>query len=119
MGKKFHQNRSISHHFQDKCIFAFYAEIQDGHQKWQESDFWEKLPVESTDTLWVKNFVEIALSRTISKKNVFLHFRQKFKMAAKNGKKVIFVKSRQYTLQIPCMSKISSKSHYLTPFLKY
>ena len=27
------QNRSISHRFQDKCVFAFYAEIQDGCQK--------------------------------------------------------------------------------------
>ena len=35
---------TISHRFQDKCIFAFYAEIQDGRQKWQENNFWEKLP---------------------------------------------------------------------------
>ena len=26
----------------DKCIFAFYTEIQDGRQKWQEKNFWEK-----------------------------------------------------------------------------
>ena len=37
--KKFRQNRSISHRFQDKCAFAFYTKIQDGHQKWQGSDF--------------------------------------------------------------------------------
>ena len=49
-------------------------------------------------TLWVKNFVEIALSRTVSKINALLHFTQTFKMAAKSGGKVIFVKSRQYTL---------------------
>ena len=35
-GKKFHQNGSISHRFRDKYVFAFYKEIQDGHQKWWE-----------------------------------------------------------------------------------
>ena len=44
----FHQNlrwqpKSRS---QDKCAFAFYTEIQDGPQKWQESDFCEKPPVD-------------------------------------------------------------------------
>ena len=70
-GQKFLQNRSISHRFQDKCVFAFYAKIQDGHQKWQESDFCEKSPVHSTDTLWVKTFIESALSHTVSKINAF------------------------------------------------
>ena len=30
-GPKFCRNHSISHRFQDKCAFAFYTEIQDGH----------------------------------------------------------------------------------------
>ena len=42
-GKKFQPNHCISHCFPDKCIFTFYAEIQDGSQKWQENNFWEKL----------------------------------------------------------------------------
>ena len=42
-------------------FFPFYAEIQNGHQKWRENDFWEKSLVDSADNLWVKNFVEIAL----------------------------------------------------------
>ena len=50
------------HRFQDKCTFAFYAEIQDGRPKWRESDFGLKLPVDSSYTLRAKNFVEIALS---------------------------------------------------------
>ena len=58
-------------------------------------DFREKLPVDSADTLRVKNFVEIALSGTVSENNVFLHFMWKFKLAAKNGRKTIFGKSRQ------------------------
>ena len=33
VGQKFRRNHCILHHFQDKCIFAFYTEIQDGHQK--------------------------------------------------------------------------------------
>ena len=56
------------------------------------------LPVHSADTLWVQNFVEIALSHTVSKMNALLHFTQKFKRTAKSGGKVIFVKSHQYTL---------------------
>ena len=55
MGQKFCQNRSISHCFRDKCVFAFYTEIQDGRQKWRKNYFWEKLQVDSTDTLLVKN----------------------------------------------------------------
>ena len=78
MGQKLRRNRSISLHFQDKCVFAFNAEILDGRQKWREKDFCEKLPVDSADTLWVKIFVEIALSHSISKINAFLHLTQKF-----------------------------------------
>ena len=29
----------ISHRFQDECAYALYAEIQEGCQKWRESDF--------------------------------------------------------------------------------
>ena len=38
-------------------------------KKWQESDFCKMSPVHSANTLWVQNFVKIALSRTISKIN--------------------------------------------------
>ena len=76
-------------------FFAFYAEIQNGHQKWQENDFGEKSPVDSADNLQVKNFVEIALSRSISEINGFLRFTQKFKMAAKSDGKTIFAIKRQ------------------------
>ena len=95
VGQKFRRNCSISLHFQDKRVFAFKAEIQDGRQKWRENDFWEKLKVDSADTLRVKNFVEIALSRSVSEINAFLHFMQKFKMAAKSGGRTIFAKSCQ------------------------
>ena len=40
-GQKFRGNRSISLHFRDKQVFAFYAEIQDGRQKLLENNFWK------------------------------------------------------------------------------
>ena len=164
---------------QDKCVFAFYAEIQDGRQKWQESDFCEKPPVDSADnlqvrnyvettlsqtacqinvfwvlcinsrwppflkrvkfatssllryplsdfckmspvhsadTLRVQNFVEIALSHTISEKNALLRFMQKFKMAAKSGGKARFVKKLPVDCIYPVGQNISSKSLYHAPF---
>ena len=49
--------------FSDKCVFVFYAEIQDGHQKWQKDHLLgEKMPNESADTLGVKNFAESTIS---------------------------------------------------------
>ena len=70
-GQKFCQNRCILLRFPDKRFSLFYAEIQDGRQKWQENNFWERSPVHSADTLLVKNFVEIALCCCVSEINVF------------------------------------------------
>ena len=44
----------------------FNTEIQDGYQEWRENDFCKKSPVDSADIVWVKNFIEIALSRVFS-----------------------------------------------------
>ena len=60
-----------------------------------KNNFWEKSPVDSADTLWVKNFVKIALSRSVSKINPHLRLTQKFKMATKSGGKTIFGKRHQ------------------------
>ena len=54
--EKNYRNRSISHHFRDKGVFAFNAAIQDGHQKWREKIFKEKTPVQSANILGVKIF---------------------------------------------------------------
>ena len=78
-GRKFHRNCSISHHFGDKCVFAFYAEIQDGRQKWQENNISQNLPEDCADTLLVKTFVEIALSHTVSEILKIFHFQHKEK----------------------------------------
>ena len=93
--QKFRWNRSNPLCFRHKQVFVFNAEIQDGYQKWQENYFWEKSAVDSAATLRVKNFVEIALSCSISEISGFLRLMQKFKMAAKSGGKMIFVKSCQ------------------------
>ena len=90
VGQKFHRSRSISLRFRVKWVFAFNAEIQGGRQKWWKNDFCEKPPVDSADTLKVKNFVEIALPRSISEINAFLRFTQKFKMVTKSGEEKSF-----------------------------
>ena len=78
--------------------------------------FWTKSPVNSGDTPAIKYFNEIAQSRIVSEINAFLHFTQKFKMATKNGGKMIFGKDLQLTLLVPYLSKLSTKSLYLAPF---
>ena len=112
MGQKFGQNRSILICLQNKHVFGFYAEIQDGQQKWQENDFGKNSPVVSADTLWVKNlvkrspvessytvwvknFVEIAPALSVSEINAFLHFTQKLSLASKSGGRTILSKTRQ------------------------
>ena len=83
VGQKFRRNRSISLRYRDKNVLAFNAEIQDGRQKWQENDFCKISSVDFLDNLWVKNCVKIALSRSVSEINAFLHLTQKFKMVGK------------------------------------
>ena len=52
-----------------------------------------------------KSFVKITLTCSISEINTYLHFTQKFKIAAKSGERKISVKTRQYTLQISLCDK--------------
>ena len=115
MGQKFCRNRSITLRFQDKRVFAFKAEIQDG-QKWRENNFWEKVAVDSADTLQFKNFVEIALSHSVSEINAFFSFYAEIQDGRQKWQKNYFRGKLQKTLQIPCGSKISLKSLYVAPF---
>ena len=73
---------------------------------------------DSTHTLRVKHVIKIALPRTVSKINMLLHFPQKYNIAAKTGRKVIFCIKFHMSLCTPCGSKISLKLLYLTPFLR-
>ena len=45
------------------AIFGKNSKIQNGRHFWGGENFWKR--VHSLDTLWVENFDEIALSRTI------------------------------------------------------
>ena len=58
------------HRFRDKCVFALYAEIQDGRPKWQDRIF-EKRRQLTADTLGVENYIKITLSHTVSEINAF------------------------------------------------
>ena len=65
------------------CFFHFWQKFE--NSKWPpflgRGKFFENLPkVHCSDTLWVKNFDEIALSRMVKEtsKFVFCHFWQKF-----------------------------------------
>ena len=119
MGQKFRQNRSILLRFRDKGVFAFKSEIQDGCQKWRGNDFCEKSPVHSADTLWVKNFVEIALSRSVTEILCVFAFNAEIQDGHQKWRENDFCgKCHQYTLLIPCVSKKLSKVLYLAPFLR-
>ena len=76
-------------------INTFYTEIQDGCQKWWENDFCDKSPIESAETLRIKNFGEITLALSVSKINSFLHFMKKFKIASKSVSRKILAKTCQ------------------------
>ena len=57
------------------CIFFYVKQkFKMATQKWLENNFWEKMPVHSTDTLGVKNFVKITLSHTVSETLKIFHF---------------------------------------------
>ena len=45
-------------------------------KKWRENDLGEKLQVHSADTLQIKNFVQIALSGTVSEILKIFHFQR-------------------------------------------
>ena len=96
-----------------------FTDINDGHQKLQENNFWGKSPIDSADSPCVKKVAEVALSRTVLEINMLLRLMQKFKMAAKSGGKAIFEKSLQFTFQVPCMSKILLKSHTVSEINLY
>ena len=73
----------------------------------------------SLDTLWVENFDEIALSRTVKEieANLCLAIFGK-NSKIQNGRhfcggKIFFENYQVYNAQIPCGSKISTKSLYL------
>ena len=67
-------------------------------------------------TLEIKNFVKIPLYHTIAEINGLLVFRQKCKMVAKNGGKMIFDKKCHITLRTPWGEKFCHKRSILHCF---
>ena len=68
------------------------------------------------DTLWVENFDEIALSRTVKEIEAnlcFAIFGKNSKWPPFLGRGKFFENCKYYIPQIPCGSKISTKSLYL------
>ena len=80
--------------------------------------FWKLPRVHFSDTLWVENFDEIALSRTVKEIEANLCFAILGKnLKIQNGRHFwggeIFENCQEYISQIPWGSKISTKSIYL------
>ena len=88
--------------FLDKCIFMFYAGIQDGHQKWQENDFDSQLtlPIPSG----IKHFTKITLAHTISNINAF------FCILHRNSRWPSKMEGKQFLAKVPVDSKDTLRS---------
>ena len=70
----------------------------------------------SLDTLWVENFDEIALSGTVKEIEAnlcFAIFGKNSKWPPFLGRGKFFLNYQEYNAQIPCGSKILTKSLYL------
>ena len=104
-------------------FFHFWQKFE--NSKWPpyvgRGKFFWKLPslrVHFLDTLWIENFDEIALSRTVKEIETNLCFAifvkiWKFKMAAIFGEGKFFENCQEYISYIPCGLKILTKSLYL------
>ena len=130
VGQKFRRNRSILQGFRDISIFMFcnFCEKFE-NSKWPpflaRQNFFEK---------WHGYSADIPCGSKISSKSLYLagfsrykHFYvlqfsrkiRKFKMAAIFGETKFFQNWDNYSAEIPCGSKISSKSLYLARFSRY
>ena len=56
------------------AILGKNLKIQNGRHMWEEENFWKLPRVHCSDTLWVKNFDEIALSHTVKEIEAILCF---------------------------------------------
>ena len=111
VSRKFRRNRSISHGSGDRSKFVFCHFWQKfEHSKWPpflgSGKFFENCRVHFSDTLWVENFDEIALSRMVK----VLPFFKNSKRPPFLGRGKFFANCQEYIAQIPCGSKISTKS---------
>ena len=108
-GKNFGRNHSISHSYRDKCVFVFYAGIQDCGQKWWENDFWLKLPVDCRYPVGQKFCRNCSISHHYRNKWVLgRNSRWPTKMAGKNA--TVF--KLQVILLIMEVTEKSKSSYY-------
>ena len=98
-------------------IFGKNSKIQNGRHFWEEENFFENCQEYiASYTLWVENFEEIALSRMVKEIeanlcfSIFLAKIRKYKMQPFLGRGNFFENCQEYIAQIPCGSKISTKS---------
>ena len=78
--------------------------------------FFKLARVEFSDTLWVENFAEIALSRTVKEIEAnlcFAIFGENSKWPPFLGRGKFFKNYQEYNAQIPCGLKFMTKSLYL------
>ena len=103
--------------FQDKCVFLFYTEFQDGRQKWRKNNFFlKKCTHDNATALWAKNSTTIALTCTISEIFRIFHFHCYIEIQdslQKWQKKLCFF----LPFIIPLGQKNQPKSLYLARFL--
>ena len=106
IGQKFCRNITLSctvfkiQEFLCFAIFAKNSKIQNGRHFWRDNFFFKLVLLR--EALWVKNFVEIALSCTVFKIQAFLCFTilgENLKIAAIFGETKIFSKIGFTTLQ--------------------
>ena len=130
VGQKFRRNRSVLQGFRDISIFMFCNFCE----KFENSKWPPFLARQNFFQNWENYSAEIPCGSKISSKSLYLaqfsrykHFCvlqflrkfRKFKMAAILGERIFFEKWENYSADIPCGSKISSKSLYLARFSRY
>ena len=90
----------------------FNVEIQDGYQMGLPNDFWGKSAVDSAAILRVKNLVQIALSRSISKISGFLRLIAKIQDGRQNWRGKRFLRKVASRLcRYPAGQKLRQKLH--------
>ena len=112
-------SRTVKEIVANLCFCIFWQKFE--NTKWPpflgRGNFFENW--QCSDTLWVENFGEIALSRTVKEIVANLYFSifwQKFentKWPPFLGRGNVLEHWQEYIARIPCGSKISTKSLYL------
>ena len=99
------------------AIFGKNSKIQNGRHFWGGENFLKLPRVHCSDTLWVENFDEIALSHTVKEieaNSCFAIFGENSKWPPFLGRGKFFIYCQEYNAQIPCGLKILTKLLYLT-----